>query len=242
MAKKLLVKDLKRDEIAADLIHAGEEAIHWTERHRGPLLGGVAALVLIAAALGGHRWWSSSRENASEAKLAEAMRLMDEVERAAAAPGDETAATTATWDQVATVLKEAVDAGPGSPGSRLARLHLGHVQVKQGKPAEAVATLESLAKDAPSAWLAPHALAALAIAQEQAGDAAAAHATLEKLEAGKWTSWPPSASIMLLAELEQRQGNVEAAKERFRKLAEAPEHADSPYAAAARQALEGLGG
>jgi tetratricopeptide (TPR) repeat protein len=152
----------------------------WAARNPIPVLAGLAAILLLAAGLGGLRAWRADREAKASAEVAgieaEYMRAMG------ARPGElevpepaNAEAAAATRREYAARLGEASDRLGGTRAAVAARLRAGTLLAELGEREAALEAWRKAADEAPSAsTLAALARIRLAAGLESAGDSAGA--------------------------------------------------------------------
>lgn len=238
MSKKLHLKDLRRDEDVVAVNKAAESTFEFSQQHRRGLL--YAGLAILAIAIVGVliAWRMDSSRRASLAAYSEASRAWSE---AAGETVVDEGQEKPTWDEVAARFQAVVAEHGGSNAAVLASLHHGLALQRAGKASEAAAALDGFVDSESSHWAVPDALAALAVAREDAGDVAGAEAALVQLRDGKWRSWPDGAAQFLLAQLHERQGKTAEARTLYETLSANEKLEGTTWASQARQRLDEMG-
>jgi predicted negative regulator of RcsB-dependent stress response len=153
---------------------------HWTAHNPVPVLAGLAAILLSAAAFGGYQAWRASQESAASAEVA---AIEAEYQSAMGAkPGEleipepaNAEAATATRREYATRLGEAADRLGGTRAAVAARLRAGQLHAEAGDSGAALDAWRAAVEAAPrGSALVALARMRLAAGLESAGDAAAA--------------------------------------------------------------------
>jgi predicted negative regulator of RcsB-dependent stress response len=177
-----------------ELDSALERAAHWATTHPRAVLVVIGVVLAVAAAVGGHRAWSASRE--ADASAAIAAVQADYLTAMGAPPGAlevpepaNAEAAAATRREFAARLREAAEQHDGTAAAVTAWLQAAKLLEELGEPEEALAAARS-AVEAASGDDTLEALARtrLAARLEAGGDAAGAAA--EYLAAGRTNDFP----------------------------------------------------
>jgi TolA-binding protein len=241
MPKKIRVKDLKRDEVATSVMEATGTAYSFVDAHRVPLMAGVGGLAVIGLVVGGITWNLRRQELAASALYGEASQVMSKARDAANAPPDKAAsppADTATWEQAAAGFKKVADQYPTTTAGTLAAYEAAVADLRRGQAGPAAQSLSAFVDKHPNHWAAPHALASLAVAQEETGDTAAAEKTLVRLRDGDWQSYPPGAAMALLAQFYERHDRPADATKLWTQLSKDDRFAGTPFATQAKSKVQ----
>ena len=171
-----------------------DRAAHWAAQNPVPMLAGTAAILLLAAALGGYRTWRTQQEaNASGEVAAIASDFLGAM---GAKPGQldipepaNAEAAAATRREYATRLNEAADRLAGTRAAVTARLQAGQLHAELGEQDAALAAWRAAADAAPRGTaLEALARVRLGAGLESAGDAAGAAEAY--LAAGRVSDFP----------------------------------------------------
>ena len=148
MAHKLDRKELKKpDEFQ---VVAGK-TMEWLVAHRGPVVGAVIAIAVVAAATWGFTTWSGSRENKAGAALAQALELDQRPIAAEGNPqaGEKTFPSRAERDKaVLDALEQVRKEWPRTKAAGTALSQVGFHKLHAGDAAGAQSALEEFLKSA----------------------------------------------------------------------------------------------
>ena len=148
MAQKLDRKELKKpDEFQ---VVAGK-TMEWLVAHRGPVVGAVIAIAVVAAATWGFTTWSGSRENKAGAALAQALELDQRPIAAEGNPqaGEKTFPSRAERDKaVLDALEQVRKEWPRTKAAGTALSQVGFQKLHAGDAAGAQSALEEFLKSA----------------------------------------------------------------------------------------------
>ncbi len=240
---------LKHNELADALGRAGE----YYSAHRRTLTYVIGAIVLALVALGGFLAWRQNVEAKSRALLSEAMVIAEARVTPPAPPPGGTAETSAapvqppgTYPTEKARLEAALpkllataDAYPGTEAGLAARYQAASTLVQLSRFDEAIAQYDRVMATG-SGMLSRTARLGKAEAQLRAGKHDAAIATFKELSEEKDGTLPVEALLMELARAYRVAGKTEDARKTLSQIIE--QHAESPYAAEAKQQLEKLPG
>ena len=235
---------LKHNELASALGQANE----WATRNRRSVTTIVAVVAVVAIAAAAFFVWRSSVENTSREALAQAMVVLES--RVAPAipasePGKAPQQQPGTYPTEKAKLETALpkfmaaaDAHPSTDAGRTARYHAAAILVSLGRFDEAIKQYEKL--DGASGLLGQTARLGKAEAQLRAGQHDAAIATFKELSEKTDSDLPKEAILLELARAYHAAGKTEDARKTLNQIVE--QHADSPFAATAKQELEKIKG
>lgn len=234
---KMRIKDIKRDEVEIAVVDATGRLRLLAADHKKSISVALGALAVLALVITGARWWIHRQAVAAQVSFADATKLAAAIENPPEAKPGETAPTPPTWNEVAAAFQAVATEYPSTTAGRLAAFQAGVAYLRgRDAPAALTALADFVARE-PEHWATPHALQALAVAQEQSGDVQAAEATLKRVEEGDWPSYPPGTAVQRLAEFYDRQNRAEEATKLWTMLAEDPRFADTRSQATAREKL-----
>lgn len=233
-----------------DLALALGRAQAWLEANRGTAGLIAGAIVLVALVGAGFAWWQANTENQARAMLATAMvtyesRVMppaapaspDQPTMSAQMPGT-FASDRARLEAALPQFLAAADAHPGTDAGRTARFHAAAVLVALGRYDEGIAQYDRVA--AGQDVLARTARLGKAEAQVQAAQYDEAIAAYKAMAEAPDAMLPVEGVLMELARVYELAGQVDEARTTLTTIVE--QHADSPLATAAREALDRLQG
>jgi tetratricopeptide (TPR) repeat protein len=249
---------LKENELALALTQAN----HWATTNQRNLLLGLAAVVVIAASAGGYILWRNSVNGSAQSLLAQAMVVESArvvppgpaplpVPAANASPGAPTPAAAvvqppgtyptdrARLEAALPKFIAAADGYPSTEAGRIARYQVGSVLVGLGRYDEAVAQYDRVIADG-SGLLPQMGRLGKAEAQLRGSKYDAAIASFKELSERTDLTVPKEAMLMELARAYKLAGKTDDARKTLNQIVE--QHADSPFAADARQELEKLQG
>jgi TolA-binding protein len=229
MAQKISRKDLKHDELVEAAFDFGE----WIQKHRRNLLIGGGAAVAVLAIAGAWMAWSASSAAAAREALAEGMRLYGATdERTAGAP----APPAADYPGALAAFEKAARSGGSSSIGVVAEFYRGATLLRLGRAGEAAPVLDKVAHSGADRRTVVSAKALLAQAYEGSGNAEAAAAVLRDLAQDK-SGYPADLALLDLARLLRKQGKADEAKQALQDLLS--RFPQSERAAEARAQLEG---
>jgi tetratricopeptide (TPR) repeat protein len=235
---------LKDNELAIAIGHANE----YLARNRKTVTTAlVAVLVVVIAAAGFFLWRRSVESNAVEA-LAQAM-VVTESRVMAPVPGADPAAVPAqqpgTFPTERAKLEAALpkfmaaaDSYPSTDAGRTARYHAAATLVALGRFDEAVQQYDQLTGG--TGLVAQSARLGKAEAQLRAGQHDAAIAAFKEMSEKSDSNLPKEALLLELARAYKTAGKNDDARKTLNQIVE--QHADSPFAATAKQELEKIAG
>jgi tetratricopeptide (TPR) repeat protein len=235
---------LKENELAIALGHANE----WAARNRRTVTTLVATVVVVAIAGGAYLAWRNSVENTSREALAQAMVVL-EARVAPQVPATEPGAAPkqqpgtyptekAKLEAALPKLFAAADAHPSTDAGRTARYHAASTLVALGRFDEAVKQYDQLT--GAGGLLGKTARLGKAEAQLRGGQHDAAIAAFKELSDKADGELPKEAILLELARAYRVAGKTEDARKTLNQIVE--QHADSPFAATAKQELEKIKG
>jgi hypothetical protein len=246
---------LKDNELAIALSHAND----WAAARRRPLMIGLSVAAAIGMAVAGYVAWSGSVDSNARALLAEAMVIQEarvvppappelatssgnttpSAPAPAAQPAGTYPTTTAKLEAALPKFMAAADAYPSSEPGQMARYHAASTLVELGRFDEAVAQYDRVIADS-SGLLPQMARLGKAEAQLRAGRYDAAIAGFKELSDRTDLNVPREAMLLELARAYRLAGKADDARKTLTQIVE--QHAQSPFAAEARQELEKLQG
>lgn len=236
---------LKDNELALALGHVQE----LFGQHQRSLLLGVGAVVIALVALGGFFAWRKSVESAARTGLAAAMIVAESPVQPPPAPEGTTDAPPAAATQApGTFVNEqarfeaalpkflsAADAYPSTEAGITARYHAAATLLGLGRFEEAVKQFDQVSASGTS-LVARMARLGKAEAQMRAGQQDAAIASFKELAEQRDALVPAEAALMELARAYRIAGKTDEANKTLTQIVE--QHADSPFAAEAKQLLD----
>ncbi|MDH4065259.1 MAG: tetratricopeptide repeat protein [Acidobacteriota bacterium] len=223
----------------------------WLEQNRTALLGGAAAVAVVAGGLLGYVAWQRSIDTKAASLLAEAMVISEAQVQPPAPPagttndpsnpGGQLPGTYPTLDaKLGAALPKflaAADAYPDTAAGQTARLHAAETLGKMGRRDEAIQQYDRLMGSA-NALMARAARLGKASVQLGAGQYDPAIATLKELSEQKDSALPAEALLMELARAYKMAGKTEDARKTLTQVVE--QHADSQYATDAKAEIAKL--
>jgi tetratricopeptide (TPR) repeat protein len=235
---------LKDNELALALGRASEL---YVENRRTVTTVLIVLLVVLVAVAGFYAWRRSVETRAVEA-LAQAM-VISESRVLAPVPGSDPAAPptqqAGTFPTEAAKLEAALpkflaaaDSYPSTEAGRMARYHAAATLVALGRFSEAVQQYDQLAGG--DSLLAESARLGKAEAQLRAGQHDAAIAAFKEASERTDSELPKEALLLELARAYRMAGKTEDARKTLNQIVE--QHANTPFAATAKQELEKLKG
>jgi tetratricopeptide (TPR) repeat protein len=240
---------LKDNELAIALSQAND----WASRHQRSITLAIGGVVLLAVVAGGVYLWRSSVDDAARALLSDAMVVQD----ARVTPPTETPASgnaspagptqppgtyptqRAKLEAALPKFLAAADAHPSTDPGQTARYHAASTLVSLGRFDEAIVQYDRVIADA-SGLLPQMARLGKAEAQLRAAKTDAAIASFKELSERTDTNLPKEAMLLELARAYRVAGKNEDARKTLTQIVE--QHANSPFAAEAKQELEKLKG
>ena len=231
---------LRKNELALALGHAGD----FATRNRRTMLTAVAVIVLLAIAAGAFFAWRTRADTQAREALAQAMVVL-ESRVVPPAPGADPAVPVAqqpgTFPTEKAKLEAALpkflaaaDQYPSTDPGRTARYHAAAALVGLGRYDEAIKHYEEVA--GAGGLLGESARLGKAEAQLRAGQHDAAIGAFKDLSDKPAGNLPKEAILLELARAYRVAGKPEDARKTLNQIVE--QHADSPFAAAAKQELE----
>jgi tetratricopeptide (TPR) repeat protein len=244
---------LKDNELALALQQANE----WAATNRKPLVTTLAAIVVIGGAIGGYILWRNSVDGTAQSLLAQAMVVETARVVPPGPPPAPVPATNSTPSAPAVPMQPpgtypteqakleaalpkfiaAADGYPSTEAGRMARYHAAAVLVGLGRFDEAVAQYERVIAEG-SGLLPQMGRLGKAEAQLRGAKYDAAIASFKELSERTDLNVPKEAMLMELARAYKLAGRNDEARKTLNQIVE--QHAQSPFAAEARQELEKL--
>jgi len=234
MSGRLTRKDMKHDKFLEDV----GDAYTYANRNRRNLLLGLAAVVLLAAALSAVAFYRKGQQQKAQGELAEAIAIID-------APSAETPGAAAADAKYKTEAEKLVKAKPmfvkiakeysGSDAGDVAEIYLARVAAAEGDTNGARTRLEGFVRHHPDHILAAAAQQSLYELRLQGDQAQATIKELEQKLNDEGTVMPKDAILSLLARAYELTGDQNRAREAYRRLVN--EFPDSPYAIDAQRKL-----
>lgn len=228
---------LKENELA----HLVGDARDLLGARRGPVLGGLAVVLVAGVAALGYTTWKGRLDNDAQARLAAAMA----VEEARVAPPaafstqPQTGLTFPTErDKRQAALakfKDVADAYPRSDAGVFARYHQASTLMALGQAAEAATAFQQVITDGGSSPYASMAKLGLAEAQAQSGQVDAALTTFRDLVQRKDDALPIDGLLMRLGQLSTEHGKSADAQQAFSRVVN--EFPESPFLEDAKASL-----
>lgn len=246
---------LKENELAVSLRRAREMA----ETHRREMTMATVAIVVVVAASVGYVMWRSRINGQAQARLAEAMTVLQAqvVPPAPPAPPPTAEATNppappappppppgsypterAKLEAALQKFMRAADAYPGTQAGVAARYHAASLLATLGRPADAMQQYQEVVNRAGDAIYGQMAKLGLADAQLQAGQLDKAISAYRDLSARKDIGLPVDAVLMQLGRAYIAAGKTTEARQTFTRIVD--EFPDSQYATDARHELDSL--
>lgn len=246
---------LKENELAVSLRRARETA----ERHRREITMTTIAVLVVAAAALGYAVWRRSTNAQAQARLAEAMTVMDApvVPPAPPAPPPTAEATIppappappppppgsypnerVKLEAALQKFMNAADAYPGTKAGVAARYHAAGILAALGRTPEAIQRYQEVVNRSGDAIYGQMAKLGLADAQLRAGQLDQAISAYRDLSARTDTGLPIDALLMQLGRAYVAAGKVTEARQTFTRIVD--EFPESQYAVDARRELDSL--
>jgi TolA-binding protein len=237
---------LKENEVA---LYVAQLRERYAE-HRATLTAGVAAVVVVAVALGGYIYWRARADARASAMLAEGMRIeQSQVAPPAAPPQPGTPAPQAPAGTFPTekakleaALPKFMAAADGYPSSRAgieARYHAATTLALLGRTADAEQRYREVIDRDATGLYGTMARLGLADVQARTGKYDPAIAAYKELTANQNGTLPIDGVLMQLGRTYVLAGRTDEARSAFNRIVS--EFPDSPYLQAARQELAALG-
>lgn len=236
--------DLKHNEIAETL----QETYERLERNRKTFAIGLAAVLVVAGAWGGYRYYTAQREASAAALLAQAMvvaeaQVASPVAPAAGQPPPPAAADTYPTEAARTEAAlpkflEAANAYPATPSGLSARYHAAASLAALGRTAEARQRFQEVVEADGRGLYGRMARLGVASLDVKAKQYDAAIATLRELSLDARGDLPVDAILVHLAEAYVAAGKKTEAQQALARVTS--EFATSPYAADAKKRLDAL--
>jgi TolA-binding protein len=234
MADRFSRKEIKHDKFVEEM----ETAYAVARRHAPAVVWSIVGVLVLIAAIAAFLLWRSRQESAAQARLAEAIEI---VEAPVAAPG-ETAPAAGTYaseqDKVAKaepVFKEVVTEYGSSDAADVANLYLARMEIARGDAAGARAKLEAFIDEHPGHLLAQAARVSLVDLRLAAGEAAQVASELEKEVAATDGALPQDVALALLARAYEAAKQPEKARDAWQRIVN--EYPDSPYTLEAQRKI-----
>jgi len=232
---------LKDNELAIALGQASD----YLARNRRTVTMAIVALVVAIVAAGGFFLWRSSVESRAVEALAQAMVVSESrvvppmpVTDPAAPPAPQQAGTYPTekakLEAALPKFLTAADSYPATDAGRLARYHAAATLVSLGRFDEAIQQYNQLAEG--NSLIAQSARLGKAEAQLRGGQHDAAINAFKEISEKTDGNLPKEALLLELARAYKVAGKNEDARKTLNQIVE--QHADSPFAATAKQELE----
>ncbi len=245
MANKLTRKEIVQEDVIRKTL---TETSSWAVEHLKLIAGAVLLVVVGGLAVWGWQTWSTSRSEAMQLALADAMAIYHGEIRAADAGPDTRSAFekpkysfTSEQERNEKALKAfqtVADDYEGSIVGDLARYYVGVISYQTGKPEEAQAAMRAVIESADTADLRNLARHALAQYLQASGQASEAMTLLNQILEEPSPNFPAQAALMALAKAKEAAGDLAGALEQYRKVA--AEHAGTPLASDANERIRRL--
>jgi tetratricopeptide (TPR) repeat protein len=241
-----------------ELARALQQANDWATTNRRNITMLVGGIIVLGGAVGGYILWRNSVDDKATAMLGQAMvietaRVVPPAPAAPVPAGNVTPGAPApsvslqppgTYPSEKSKLEAALpkflaaaDAYPSTEAGRSARYQAGSVLVGLGRYDEAVTQYDRVISDG-SGLLAQMGRLGKAEAQLRASKYDAAIASFKELSERSDLNIPKEAMLLELARAYRLAGKNDDAKKTLNQIVE--QHADSPFAAEAKQELEKL--
>lgn len=236
MNQRLSRKEMKQDEFVATLGRGVDYASHHTRQ----ILLGVVGVVVLAALLLGGRFWLQNREMKAQAKLADALRVL-EAPLDPAAPKPEDLESPSFADEAARRASarqalQAVRADHGrSRAADVAGLYLASLALEEGNPDEARQLWQEYLNDHPRDVLSAGARVSLLHLDRQQGKLDAVATELRQMLDDARRPLPEDVVLWELAQTLKAQGKVDEARPLLQRIAD--EFARSAYRVEAQTEL-----
>jgi TolA-binding protein len=226
-----------------ELAHLAAGAANLVQDRRGPILGVIVALVVVAVGVGGYASWRSRAESRAATQLASALAIEEARVGPPAAFGQAPSGISFVSERekrqaVLTKYKEVADAFPNSQAGLFARYRQGATALSLGTPTIAVEAYRDVISKGGDSLYAQMARLGLAEAQAQSGDYESAISTFRDLSQRKDGQLPVDGLLMRLGRMQAEAGKAADAEQTFNKVV--AEYPDSSFAADARKELDAL--
>jgi tetratricopeptide (TPR) repeat protein len=237
---------LKQNELATSVVHARESF----ERHRRAATVSVAAVVIIAIAVGGYWFWRARTHARSAELLAKATIIMD----AAVVPPPSDAGMDGTappppqpgtypserakLDAALPRFVEAADSHPKTPAAIVARYYAASILSQLGRAADAERRYREVIDLDGTSVYADMARMGLAAAQTDAGKYDEAIKLWQELSARNTADLPTEGVLVELARTYARAGKAGDAANTYNRIVK--EFPESDYASVAKQERDAL--
>ena len=236
MNQRLSRKEMKQDEFVATLGRGVDYASHHTRQ----ILIGVVGVTVLGALLLGGRAWLQGREMKAQAKLADALRVLD-APLDPAAPKPDDAASPSFADEAArrTSARQALQAVRSQHGSSraadVAGLYLASLALEEGKADEARQLWQEYINDHPRDVLSAGARVSLLHLDRQQGKLDDVAGELRQMLDDARRPLPEDVVLWELAQTLKAQGKADEARPLLQRISD--EFARSAYRAEAQTEL-----
>jgi len=195
------------------------------------------ALIVLSAAIAGGVWYSRSRDDAAQAKLAAVYQAagapVSEEETLAGQSAKAYATRRQKYEDVEKLAGEVLSGYPSSKAAKWAAYYKAVAQKELGNYPEALHTLEPLAADTSDDFLSATSKFMQAQVHEAQGDAAGALEIYASLAATASERFPADMVLMNQARVLEGQGKLDQARDIYRRVMQ--EYPDSPFVREATQ-------
>lgn len=227
-------KQIKHDKFVEEM----ESAYVVARRNKPIVLGVIAAVLLLIAALVGWSLWAANQEAKAQEKLAEAIEIME----APVAEPDATSPPAGTYrteeEKIAKaepILREVATDYSGRDAAEVAGLYLARLDVDRGELAAAVEKYQAFVDEHPNHVLAQAARVSLYDVRIALGQTAEVVADLEEDVATADSGLPQDVALTLLARAYESAGDQQKARDAWQRVVN--EYPDSPYTLEAQRKL-----
>ncbi|HEY8550410.1 MAG TPA: tetratricopeptide repeat protein [Vicinamibacterales bacterium] len=237
---------LKENEVAIGLEHARQVL-----QSRGrPLLVGLIAVAVIAAAIGGYWYWQKNRNERAALLLAEARRIESAAIVPQETPAEGSTATPSTPppgsypteaarnEAALAKYRETATAFPNTVSGIAAQFHLARLLAEMGKTSEAEQAFEEVVRRDGNGLHGRMARLGIASIQIETGRYDPAIQTLNELSQRTDTDLPVDGILMQLGDAYARAGRIFEAVSTYTRIAE--DFPESPFASDARAEVDRL--
>jgi len=236
MNQRLSRKEMKQDEFVATLGRGVDYASHHTRQ----ILLAVVGVTALAALLLGGRMWLQNREMKAQAKLADALRVLEApLDPAAPRPDDAEARSFADEAARRASARQALQAVRADHGSSraadVAGLYLASLALEEGNPDEARQLWQEYLNDHPRDVLSAGARVSLLHLDRQQGKLDAVATELRQMLDDARRPLPEDVVLWELAQTLKAQGKVDEARPLLQRIAD--EFARSAYRVEAQSEL-----
>ena len=227
-----------------ELAHLAAGARDLVQERRGPILGVVAAVLLIIVAVGGYVAWRNRVESKAHTLLAAASAIEAARVGPPAAFGTQPAQGLSFLSErekhqaLLTKFKEVADEFPTSDSGIYARYRQAATYMALGLPKNAAETYQQVVSQGGDSLYAQMAKLGLAEAQAQNGDYEGAISTFRDLSQRKDGPLPIDGLLLRLGRAQADAGKVSDAQQTLNRLVQ--EFPDSSFTADARKELDQL--